>query len=1166
MILDSGATESIYPLNYPFLSHFTRYPTDTYATMADQQSHLKLFGTAKYGIFDVLVADVRRPLLSEGIITGPPYNLQIVKSGKFAWILDPAKSIGQSGYIVCYCSKENDNLYHIHNPTAILNYGNSKTNINLTMPPNLKGNRQLTFNQSYGNLNPLEVLHVILGHIPEGQIKHMVKNNVVNGLKYNYDQIRHLKLGLCPTCMLTKMKAFPIYKSLSETQYGVFECISFDIVDLGHQTRSIDGYRYAALYVDHCTHKLMAYGMKHKSDLLSTLQQLIHQYGPTRNSKSLRLTYLNCDSGNEQLEKEFLRYCRFNNIYLLVSAPYKHQQNFIECFIGSIKNGIRVSLLYNKAPFYLWFHALIYYIHTYNQIPARSETRSKDECFYGIKPDVSLNVPFYAIGYAHRPKELRTDKVYSLRADKCRFIGYANDVTWADSPQISALDKTNFVSYKDSYIVLMDNGSREIRHDVIFELYPNQPSILKLNPSDRNPTDPNQDSDNGIIEYIQQFDEQLGHSIRNPTSIFSNPTLQSDLTLSSPPGIDQQQNQQQNQQQSQQQKLNQQQPTVTDRSKRSDKSTEKYLLYRSSLSGNQSSVNNVEKVVDNSPKSLLIPLTLEEALSGLDSDHWKAAWHKEMEKINDRKTWIPATTEEAESKLSTALKSKFKFRLQCKQDGSWKYKVRLVACGYSQVAGNDYHETYAPTAKFKSICIILNLAAIFDWNLHGLDIENAYLEADLDENIFMKLPTDVYKEENGNPVIVNLKKSLYGLKQAGELFYKFLKSILTDPKLGMICCAHDMCVFHMNNDETSEQVLVILWVDDIIVTGNSQSLIDHVIDFIESKVTKLSKDGEISRYIGIDITRDRVNHTIELTQVPYTRSVLGKLGSDLKPTSVPLNPYKDYRTSNQNEPNPPLHVELGTLRYLADRTKPILQLPLSLLASNAANPSQIQIDGVKHILRYLTGTIHDGITFARGLDSDPMVELFGISDASYMPGGDSRGQLAYAQFLNLNSGAIEVKSVKDSTVSTSATDIELKAIYILLLAIIWSRGFLSEIGFPQNKPTVIWTDSASAQILASTFQLSSKSQHLVMRINAIHQEIVNGVIEIKYVDTHSNVVDALTKALPVTPFEQHARTIHHGFRNIPLVARAAKTVKPVTWHAKHKKMLAARVRHVAHSN
>ena len=118
-----------------------------------------------------------------------------------------------------------------------------------------------------------------------------------------------------------------------------------------------------------------------------------------------------------------LTYCRTNNIYINATAPYKHQHNFIECFVGAIKNGVRVALLYNKAPFYLWYHAMVYYIHTYNQVPRRNETRSKDEHFYGIKPDVGINVPFYAVGYAHRPKEIRTDKVYSLRADKCRFIG-----------------------------------------------------------------------------------------------------------------------------------------------------------------------------------------------------------------------------------------------------------------------------------------------------------------------------------------------------------------------------------------------------------------------------------------------------------------------------------------------------------------------------------------------------------------------------------------------------------------------------------------------------------------------------------------------------------------------------------------------------------------------
>ena len=103
--------------------------------------------------------------------------------------------------------------------------------------------------------------------------------------------------------------------------------------------------------------------MKRKDELL------FHQYGPTRNRNSLTLNYLNCDSGSEQLEVNFLTYCRTNNIYINASAPYKHQQNFIECFVGVIKNGVRVALLYNKAPFYLWYTT---YIHT---IKSPVETR-----------------------------------------------------------------------------------------------------------------------------------------------------------------------------------------------------------------------------------------------------------------------------------------------------------------------------------------------------------------------------------------------------------------------------------------------------------------------------------------------------------------------------------------------------------------------------------------------------------------------------------------------------------------------------------------------------------------------------------------------------------------------------------------------------------------------
>ena len=135
--------------------------------------------------------------------------------------------------------------------------------------------------------------------------------------------------------------------------------------------------------------------------------------------------------------------------------------------------------------------------------------------------------------------------------------------------------------------------------------------------------------------------------------------------------------------------------------------------------------------------------------------------------------------------------------------------------------------------------------------------------------------------------------------------------------------------------------------------------------------------------------------------------------------------------------------------------------------------------------------MHDGITFARGSDENNLVELFGMSDASYIPGHDRRGQLAFALFLNLNSGAVEAKSVKDSTVSTSACDIELMGMHLCLLAIIWTR-------VPPRGATVLWSDSSSARQLVTDFRVGSKSQHLTIRINAINQEVNNGVIKVKY--------------------------------------------------------------------
>jgi hypothetical protein len=104
------------------------------------------------------------------------------------------------------------------------------------------------------------------------------------------------------------------------------------------------------------------------------------------------------------------------------------------------------------------------------------------------------------------------------------------------------------------------------------------------------------------------------------------------------------------------------------------------------------------------------------------------------------------------------IKSKYAFRVTVNIDGDLKYRGSLVGCGYSQIFGQDYDETFAPTAKYRSLCILLHLAAVFDWEISGLDVEQAFLESNIDTEIYMNLPIDVYEDSiTHNPETTRLR-------------------------------------------------------------------------------------------------------------------------------------------------------------------------------------------------------------------------------------------------------------------------------------------------------------------------------------------------------------------------------------------------------------------------
>ena len=517
-----------------------------------------------------------------------------------------------------------------------------------------------------------------------------------------------------------------------------------------------------------------------------------------------------------------------------------------------------------------------------------------------------------------------------------------------------------------------------------------------------------------------------------------------------------------------------------------------------------------------------LPLTLEQALNGPDRQQWHQAWLEEMHKLEARSTWRPADSIPTNQK---PIKSKYVFKIKVNRDQTLRYKVRLCACGYSQKYGIDYDETFAPTAKYKSLCTILTIAASQQWILSGIDVENAFVEAEIDRPIYMHLPTGTYKNSDGTPVTVELLRSLYGLKQAPELWDKFLVSAIKSQNFHQLM--HDQCIF-IKHDDNGNTVIIIKYVDDIIITSNSQLLINEVMASFDKAFTKLTHEPKLSRYVGLDIDYDISAGTIRLSQKPFIQKVLQKYNISpqeiITPTNhPPLNPKIDYRTHGDNT-LPPMRDLTGNLRFLADRTLPNILSACSLLSSHAHNPTSQHIAGGEHILKYLNEHQNDHIT----LGGDPHITLFGYADAAHVMPYDSKSQLGYCFYLNETSGAVVAKSKRDTTISHSSTEAEIKALDLAIREATWFRGFLYELGYPQTQPTIIYTDNKAATILADTNNISDLTGHLVLRINYIHQEQQNNNIKLKWINTENNVADILTKPLPFKLHYDHSKTLMHG--------------------------------------
>ena len=169
---------------------------------------------------------------------------------------------------------------------------------------------------------------------------------------------------------------------------------------------------------------------------------------------------------------------------------------------------------------------------------------------------------------------------------------------------------------------------------------------------------------------------------------------------------------------------------------------------------------------------------------------------------------------------------KWIYKIKTRSDGSIeRYKTRLVAKGFTQEYGIDYEETFALVARISSVRALLAVAAANKWDLFQMDVKNAFLNGDLSEKVYMQPSPGLSVELNK---VCHLRRALYGLKQAPRAWFAKFSSTIS--RLGYMASHYDFAIFLRHTDRGT--ILLLLYVDNIIITGDDLSGIQELKDFL----------------------------------------------------------------------------------------------------------------------------------------------------------------------------------------------------------------------------------------------------------------------------------------------------------------------------------------------
>ena len=883
----------------------------------------------------------------------------------------------------------------------------------------------------------------------------------------------------CLICHLTKRQRPPITPPSGDRRdMPPGWCISGDIVPVSPPAH--DGSTMFFLFADVRTGYMMVYTGKAKDAFLEAFKSAVsHLRKWGHEVKAFR-----SDAETVLKDGRMGQYLHENGFTHELSTPEAHYQNFVERYVQTI-NRFTSALLHGQDILQSkhWDWALFHTVDCRNRVPnVKCAPSTPYEMITGNKVNLqkTFQFTFGDLVAVHMPKEKRNWK-FDLRWDIGVYVG---------QPEHSVEAAVVYFPYRNALLVRTDVAKLEITEEAYKRFYFKRYDVSGSSISTA--TRIHHRVEECLCDFDKAPEEDVNDSSPEP---MNTPLIEPEET---PPEL---------------------QPEARTRQRRRWDDLPPARVTRShTRAANLCSLSDDELTEVFCATAVKVFLAraggpkVHEALESGIREQWIDAMFDEIVDgmMNTSRTLEPEDIDKSKpyKLIHTTMQLKVKMKTDTIVD---KLKARLCACG-NELTEVD-HETYSPTVSSLTHSLMLQIAVHDRMNIQLIDTKAAYLCQDYPQDstpLYVVLPRRVAMVLGLNPdQTYRVKKYIYGLPDAGRAYYDAYSAHLIENDFKR--SVSDPCLFFKVNGPT-RRVYVWIHVDDTLIAADR---IEDIEDFkrVMTKRFEITVNTEADHHLGVNMTAQG-DGSLKLTQSKLLKTIFTEFKDALPKTNnrhrVPLNPNRTSAESDPFDRKQYLHL-LGMLNYLL-RSRPDIATAISFAATKSTSPTYNDYHSLLDIVKYLWQTKDIGLIIHPGKKHEPL-RLKCFVDASFLSHDDSRGHTGYCITIG-DIGTFYSKSVKQQLVATSSTHAEVKALYQLVVDLIYIINLCDEIGRAVDLPVIIFEDNnPTVQLSGSLSARVKRSKHFLMLVNFIRQNVVLGLIEVLKVASEDNVADVLTKPL-----------------------------------------------------